>query len=165
MKPTVSIKKCPNYEPEEVYNNIKEAVDLLGGMSKFVKPGERILLKPNLLAGREPEKAVTTHPAVVRAAILLVKEAGGVPIVGDSSARGGTEKSARVAGLIEVTDSLGVEFVDLKTLVNIENPDGLIFKRLQVAKEVLEVDGVINLPKLKTHVQMYLTLGVKNIFG
>lgn len=165
MDAKVAIKRCEDYADEKVYAAVKEAVELLGGPAMFVAEDDLILLKPNLLAGRPPEAAVTTHPSVVRAAIRLVREAGGTPIVGDSPGIGNARKIAGKCGILEVCESLGVPFVDLKTLTIAENPDGHTFKRLEVAREAVEVDGIINLPKLKTHAQMLLTLGVKNLFG
>ncbi|HXI10409.1 MAG TPA: DUF362 domain-containing protein [Thermodesulfobacteriota bacterium] len=165
METKVAIKRCDDYDEEKVYAAVKEAVALLGGISKFVGKDDLILLKPNLLAGRPPEAAVTTHPSVVKAAIRLVKDAGGTPVVGDSPGIGNAGKIAGKCGVLAVCESMGVPFVDLKTLTIAENPDGHTFKRLEVAKEAVEVDGIINLPKLKTHAQMVLTLGVKNLFG
>jgi uncharacterized protein (DUF362 family)/Pyruvate/2-oxoacid:ferredoxin oxidoreductase delta subunit len=165
MNPKVSILKCTGYGYEEVYNAVKKATDLLGGIGKFVKKGERILVKPNLLSSKPPEAAVTTHPSVVKAVLLLVQQAGAVPVVGDSPGIGSGSKVAEKCGVMDVCRETGTEFVDLKTPVLVENPNGRTFKRLEVAKEALEVDGIINLPKLKTHAQMFLTLGVKNIFG
>ncbi|MCK4928337.1 MAG: DUF362 domain-containing protein, partial [Methanosarcinales archaeon] len=79
----VSIVHCTDYA------NVKEAIarslELLGGMDSIVHPGDRVLLKVNLLAARPPEDAVTTHPSVVLAVIELVQDAGGIPIVGDGA--------------------------------------------------------------------------------
>ncbi len=165
MKKKVSITRCARYDDGAVYEGIKEAVGLLGGMGRFVKAGERILLKPNLLAPKPPEAAVTTHPSVVRALIRLVREAGATPVVGDSPGLGGARKVAKKCGVLDVCESEGVELLEFTNPVMVENPGGHTFKRLEVAEEVLGFDGVINLPKLKTHVQMLLTLGVKNTFG
>ncbi len=161
----VSITKCRSYDDARVFDAVKEAVDLIGGIKKFVKPGEVVLLKPNLLAGKTPESGVTTHPAILRAALMLVKEADGVPKVGDSSALGSTEKNAEKAGYAKICKEFGAQFVELKTPVDLKNPKAKIFKRMEVAREAIECDVIINLPKMKTHAQMYLTLGVKNLFG
>ncbi|MBI5453482.1 MAG: DUF362 domain-containing protein, partial [Deltaproteobacteria bacterium] len=145
---SVSITRCASYELGEAYRAVRESIDLLGGMETFVSRGERILLKPNLLAGKPPETAVTTHPEVVRAVIRLVKEAGGVPVAGDSPGLGTALKVADKCGVASVCREEGVELIDLKTLVVAENPNGLTFKRLEVAKEALDCDGIINIPKL-----------------
>ncbi len=165
MRTRVSILKCNGYGDGEVYNALKTLTDLLGGIEGFVKPGERILVKPNLLIGKRPEAAVTTHPSVVKALIRLVREAGAVPVVGDSPGWGSGTRVAEKCGIMDVLRESGTEFVELKTPVLVENSTGRTFKRLEVAREALDFDGIINVPKLKTHAQMFLTLGVKNIFG
>ncbi len=165
MKPEVSILKCDNYDRDLVYKTLKKSVNILGGMGSFIKKGETVLLKPNLLFAKEPEKAVTTHPSVLDAVLKLVIEAGGRPLVGDSPGIGNAVKVASKAGIKEVCDRLNVSIIDFKESVKVENPKGRTFKNFTIAKEVLDVDCIINLPKLKTHAQMFLTLGVKNLFG
>ena len=92
--PNVVITKCNDYVNEEVYRTIKSSVDLLGGIGAFVKKGERILLKPNLLSANPPEAAITTHPAVVGAVIRLVQEAGaGTPVGGSTGIGRRVERS------------------------------------------------------------------------
>jgi len=88
MLSEVSIIKCREYSNEAVYRSVRDILFSLGGMARFVKKGERILLKPNLLTAKPIDAAVTTHPSVVRALALLVREAGGVPLIGDSPGRG-----------------------------------------------------------------------------
>ena len=83
MNTRVSIVRCSDYS--EVKDAIKESLSLIGGLEPIISPGNRVLLKPNVLSIRPPEDAVTTHPAVVAAMCELVKEAGGVPVVGDGS--------------------------------------------------------------------------------
>jgi len=161
----VSIIRCKSYDDEMVLKAVREAVDLVGGITNFVKPTDVVLIKPNLLAGKSPESGVTTHPSILRAALTLVKEAGAKAKVGDSSALGKTEKNAERAGYLEICKEFGAEFIELKSPVEVKNPEGLTFKRMEVAKEALECDAIINLPKMKTHAQMYLTLSVKNLFG
>lgn len=163
-KEDVSIIRCHDYGAEAVYVAVKKAVDLIGGIKAFVRPGERLLLKPNILTAKPPEAAATTHPHVVEAAIRLVKEAGATPVVGDSPGLGSAVKCAEKSGILDVCRRQGVEFVDFKDVRLVDNPGGT-FRRFEVAAEALLVDGIINLPKLKTHAQLYLTLGVKNMFG
>jgi uncharacterized protein (DUF362 family)/Pyruvate/2-oxoacid:ferredoxin oxidoreductase delta subunit len=140
-------------------------VDLLGGISAFVKPGDQVLLKPNLLAARAPEKRITTDPAIVRSVARLVLEAGGTPAVGDSPALETLQRVARKTGMKEVAEELGLELVDLVQPTPVSLREGSVFRNLEIAARALEADVVINLPKLKTHSQMLLTLGVKNLFG
>ncbi|GMR05216.1 MAG: DUF362 domain-containing protein [Thermodesulfobacteriota bacterium] len=165
MAPPVSITRCSTYGAHEVERAVGKAVELAGGMEKFVKRGERILLKPNLLSAKPSEKAVTTHPSVVHALIALVRRAGATPVVGDSPGIGSAQKVAQRCGVLDVCVQTDTPLIDLKTLEIVENPGGHTFKRLEVAREALDFDGIINIPKVKTHAQMYLTLGVKNLFG
>lgn len=162
---TVSIKKCGSYEKETVQKAVAEAVSLLGGMDRFVKRGERVLVKPNLLAAKPPEAAVTTHPQVVRAVLALLKDAGAAPVVGDSPGLGSARKAAEKGGILAVCLEMGVELIELKELLIADNPKGRTFKKLEVAREAVECGSIINVPKLKTHAQMYLTMAVKNMFG
>ena len=82
----VAVVKTSNYDTAEVERGIRNAVDLVGGMAAFVKPGQTVLIKPNMLESVEKNSCVTTHPEVVRAVLRLVKEVGGTPWVGDSPA-------------------------------------------------------------------------------
>jgi uncharacterized protein (DUF362 family) len=60
----ISIVKCDTYDIERVRAAVRQSIDLLGGIGAFISPGDRVLLKVNLLMRRKPEKATTTHPAV-----------------------------------------------------------------------------------------------------
>jgi len=164
LSTSVSIVKCQTYREEMVYQKLKEALDLLGGIQKFVSPGEKILLKPNLLIGRPPEKCVTTHPFVVKAIALLVKEAEATPLIGDSPQLGSVQKAAHKSGIGDIARELGIDIVEFEP-ITVQNPEGKIFKHLTIGKIIKEVDKVINLPKLKTHAFTLLTLSVKNMLG
>ena len=166
MKPaTVSIVRCETYHEEEVLRGLRRSIDLLGGIETFVKRGDRILLKPNLLYGKAPEKAVTTHPSVVRGMIKIVREAGGVPLIGDSPGMESLGRAAEKAGIKRVADETGCPLVEFDRPIVPSERRGRRFKQLEVDRSVLEADVIINLPKWKTHGQVLLTLGVKNLFG
>jgi len=165
MKSAVSIVRCQNYDKEQVLSTLRQSIDLIGGIQNFVEKGSRVLLKPNLLYGRSPEKAVTTHPSVVRGMIQIVREAGGVPFIGDSPSVGGLTWTAEKAGLKAVADEMNCPFVEFNRPVLPSKEGGKIFKQLEIDQTVLDADVIINLPKWKTHTQMLLTLGVKNLFG
>ena len=165
MNPPVSIVRCSDYDEAKISQALRNAIDLIGGMRAFVKEGDRVLLKPNLILGKPPEKAVTTHPSVVRAMIELVREAGGLPFVGDSPGIGSAIGAAERSGLKRVADEMGCPLVDLQEPAVTEKKKGRTFRRLEIDRSVLEADVVINLPKWKTHSQILLTLGVKNLFG
>lgn len=160
----VSLKALANYDPTAVKAAVQGLLAPLGGMQQFVKPGQKVLLKPNLLAGKSPEKAVTTHPEIVRAVIELAQLAGGIVSVGDSPGIGSPENVARKCGILAVIEETGARFAPFEESVKVK-PRGGTFHELEVAQEILAADVIINLPKLKTHQMMGLTCAVKNMFG
>jgi uncharacterized protein (DUF362 family)/Pyruvate/2-oxoacid:ferredoxin oxidoreductase delta subunit len=165
MKSTVSIVKCQDYDEGRVLRILRQSIDLIGGIQNFVKNGSRVLLKPNLLYGKSPENAITTHPSIVRGVIQIVREAGGIPSIGDSPSIGSLTKAAEKAGIKAVADEMKCPLVEFDKPVLLSKGTGKIFKQLEIEQAVLEADVIINLPKWKTHAQMLLTLGVKNLFG
>jgi len=160
----VSILPLADYQPQAVRTALEDVLAPLGGMTTFVKPGQRVLIKPNLLAGKPPERAVTTHPEIVRQVILLVQECGGSVSVGDSPGIGKPEIVARKCGILQVAEETGARFAPFVESVPIKVSEGT-FHQLEVAREVLDADVIINLPKLKTHQMMGYTGAVKNMFG
>ena len=164
MTTAVSIARCSEYQEELVHQKVKAAIELLGGITSFISPGEKVLLKPNLLIGRPAEKCVTTHPLVVKAAARLVREAGALPVIGDSPQLDSARKACDKCGIGAVARELDIEIVEFEP-ADMANPDGRVFKNFTLGKVVKEVDKIINLAKLKTHSLTALTLCVKNMFG
>ena len=162
---SVAMTACPDYQNPALEQAVGRAVDLCGGMVSFVKPGQRVLLKPNLLGAYALERRVTTDPAVVLAVGRLVAEAGGRIIIGDSPAIDGFRRTAAKSGMDRVAAELGAELVELGDPQEVQTPQGCLYRRLELARQAVEADVIINLPKLKTHCMMLLTLGVKNLFG
>ena len=163
MPTQVSIVRCPNYDQKTVMSSVRRAADLLGGINAFVNPGERVLLKPNLLKARPPEAAVTTHPEVVRAVIRLVHEAGAQAMVGDSPGIGDLRRVCERSGILAVVEQEGAVLADFDEAVTVKNAGR--FQRFEVARAAIEADAIINLPKFKTHGMTILTGAVKNLFG
>lgn len=161
----VSIVECLNYNQENLFSSIQKSLDKIGGLPSFVKPNQKVLLKVNMLAAHHPDKAVTTHPEFVRAVIKLVKEAGGIPSVGDSPGFDNPKKAAKACGYLKICEEEGVPFVYFKESVEVKNPNGRRFKSFQIAKPIADADVIINLPKLKTHGLTGITCAVKNLFG
>lgn len=159
---TVSLQRS-TYDPDVVADSLRRLLAPLGGMEAFVKPGERVLLKPNMLSAKPPEAAVTTHPEILRGVIALVKEAGGIPLVGDSPGIGSLRKVAEKSGILRVIEESGAELVEFSEPVEVSGAG--VFKRIALARPYLEADRLINLPKLKTHEMMTMTCSVKNLFG
>lgn len=164
MSLPVSLQYLPSYDPARVQEALHLLLEPIGGISAYVKPGQRVLIKPNLLSGKAPEKAVTTHPEIVRQVILLVQSAGGLVSVGDSPGLGKPENVARKCGILEVIEETGVRFAPFEESVPVSLATGT-FHNLEVARDALDAEIIINLPKLKTHQMMGYTGAVKNLFG
>ncbi len=141
----------------------------LGGMGKFVQKGDRVLLKVNLLSARSPEKAVTTHPDLVKAVAHEVKKVGGKPFIGDSPAGRFTEKALRKAykasGLEAISKEEEIPLNWNTSSTKQEIPEGKRLKRVPICNFALDADKIIALPKLKTHSLQYMTLACKIMFG
>jgi len=166
---SVYVIACSDYDQTE--KQILKLLSMMGDLAQFVRAGERILLKPNLLAAVKPEKAATTHPSIVGAVGRLVKQAGATPVLIDSPGSGypHTEKMLdkvyRVTGMYAAAEESGLK-VSLNTRYQtVSYPNGRFVKRLEVLTPILEADGVINLCKLKTHGFLGMTGAVKNCFG
>ena len=164
-KPIVSITQCPDYDQKRIEKSLEILLEPLGGISTFINKGEKVLLKPNLLKASSPEKAVTTHPALVEAVVKSVQAAGGIVFIGDSPGIGKMNKIFDVTGMSAVAKRTGAKLVEFEESIEVNTEEGSIFKTLELSKDVMKADKIINLPKVKTHAQMYVTLGVKNCFG
>ncbi len=161
--PIVSLLSAHSYDKPLLKTSIEQLLEPLGGIKSFVKPGQRVLLKPNLLTGSRPTKECVTRPEMVYCVAQLVKEAGGEPFLGDSPAFGTARGVALANGYGFILDELGLEVVEFQGKRYTHNSDN--FNNLRLSKEAMDADVVINLPKVKSHVQLTLTLGVKNLFG
>jgi len=144
---------------------LQQGLDFLGGVSRFVKKHEKLVLKPNVLLGANPDTCVTTHPAVFKAAGKLIQEAGAQVYYGDSSSIGKCEGNCRRAGLKQAGDELGFIIADFDSGRPVSHKDALLIKNFTIANAVLDTDGLVSLPKFKTHGLMRFTGAVKNQFG
>jgi uncharacterized protein (DUF362 family) len=161
----VALIECPSYDPQLVLQALRRGIGLLGGIGRFAAANEKILLKPNCLSGADPQKNITTHPALLKAMGRLCQENGAVASYGDSpgfvSAAGALAKS----GLTAAAREIGMEQADFSTAVQVSFNEALVAKQLVLAKAALETDGIISLAKMKTHGFMRITGAVKNQFG
>ncbi len=164
-KSTVALVRCPDYDETRVFEAVGRGLALLGGAGRFVRAGERILLKANLLAGADPDKAVTTHPAVFRAAARHLGLAGANLSYGDSPGLGRPDAVAKRAGLAKVAGELGLPMADFTVGETVSFPEGVFLHQFNIAKGVLDCDGLVSLPKMKAHQLTRFTGAVKNQFG
>lgn len=160
---TVSLISADSYDLPRLRHSLERVLDPLGGIKAFVKPGDRVLLKPNLLTASRPTKECITRPEIVYCVAQLVQEIGGKPFFGDSPAFGSARGVAKANGYLPLMEALNIPIVEFQgQRYPIENES---FNHLRLSKEAMEADVVINLPKVKSHVQLTVTLGVKNLFG
>ncbi len=164
MAPTVSLLKAQSYATDDLMDKLQQVLAPLGGMAAIVKPGDRVLLKPNLLTGARPTKECVTRPEIVYGVAELVKAAGGYPFVGDSPAFGSAHGVAEANGYLPWLEQASIPVQELHGQRYATEASGEL-AHLRLSKEAMNADVVINLPKVKSHVQLTLTLGVKNLFG
>jgi uncharacterized protein (DUF362 family)/Pyruvate/2-oxoacid:ferredoxin oxidoreductase delta subunit len=163
---TVSIIPLDSYDdPKAVLDALRDALRPFGGMGAIVQPGQRVLLKPNLVAPSKPQLAVTTHPEILRAVIRLVKEAGGHVGVGDGPGVGDTRSAAKGSGLLEVIEAEKATLCEFSSTQAFYNEENRLAKRVDLCSHLQDTDVLISLPKLKTHTQMAYTGALKNQFG
>jgi len=165
MKSKVALVRCNSYEISEVRQAVSKGIELIGGVGKFVKRGEKIVLKVNLLAGDAPEKCVTTHPSVFRSVAELLRNEGAIISYGDSPGFGAPYATAKKAGLTDVAEEMNIELADFKEGKEVFFEDGKQNKKFFIANGILESDGVISLPKMKSHGLEKFTGCIKNQFG
>jgi len=167
--PVVAAVACPDYDLERVRCALRDLLRPLGGMGRFVRSGQRVLVKPNLLSARPPEDAVTTHPAVVQAVVEAIQEVGGLPFIGDApgaaTTRANLEKAYAITGMADAAAKTGAALnLDTGT-VEWSNAEGQRLRQITVWRAADEADVIISLSKLKTHNLVALTGAVKNLFG
>ena len=164
--PAISVSHVPTYAPDMVRGGLREVLAPLGGIGAFVGRGDVVLLKPNFLVARAVQKAVCTHPQVILAMAEMALDAGAAEVlVGDSPAFGSCAGVVRKLGLADELKERGVQIAGFNEPVEAIHPDPGRYRRFEVDRSILEVDKIINLVKIKTHGQMFMTLAVKNTFG
>lgn len=166
----VSIQRCARYEAALV----TEALDRLlapfggfGGASGFgrrIRSGDRVLIKPNFLRAAPAGAAVSPHPELLRAICVRLLDLGVQLRIGDSPAFGTARDVARANGALDVAKDLDIPVVEFRKPVPVQT-EGDVQLKLQIDREVIESDAVINLCKFKGHQQLGMTLAVKNLFG
>ncbi|MDV2481335.1 DUF362 domain-containing protein [Methanoculleus sp. Wushi-C6] len=168
---TVAVVRCEDYAPDEVDAAVRRAIELLGGIGRFVAPGESVLLKPNLLQGQEPERCVTTHPAVVAAVARLLAEHGCRVVIGDSPGAGIVYSEANLrrayarSGFAAVAEETGAVLNYDTGSQTVPFPEGRVMKQFPIIAPALEADAIVVVSKVKTHMWTRMTGAAKNLFG
>ena len=148
----------------------RRAVELLGGMSRFVRPGQRVVVKPNIGWDRSPEQAANTNPEVVETVVRLCLEAGAREVrVFDRSCndprlcyrRSGIQEAVEKIG----DDRVGIFIPDERKYREVAIPAGVTLKSWLVYEEALAAEVFVNVPVAKHHGLTGLTMGLKNVMG
>jgi len=162
-QPTVAVARGKEYQ-----KITKRAVDALGGMGRFVKQGDTVVIKPNMGWDRTPAQAANTHPLVVRALAMEALAAGARKVkVFDRSCN--DERRCHVQSGIRdaLSDLKSVElkFIDTERFRTVRIPRGVAIREWELYEEALSASVLINVPVAKHHALSKLTLGLKNIMG
>jgi hypothetical protein len=170
--PIVAVGKGSKTDSAEAI--LQTALDGLGGIGRFIKPGQTVAIKPNATWAYPPHTASSTDPDLLRALILMVQAAGAkrIIVMDHCSIDPGSAESLRVSGIGAVVDELGVEqvFPDRRrapkeVYIQIELPQGIEYKKLGVIKAAVEADVRIFMAVAKSHNVTKLTLCMKHMMG
>ncbi len=163
-KSRVAIIPCDTYDEDTVYECLKKGLREFGGIEEFVSPGEKILVKLNLLSAAQPERAVTTHPSVLKAVLRILSEADCSFVrYGDSPGYGTCESVIKMLGVEE--ECFGAKSTSMSEAVHVDFPEGMTCREFDFCKEIVESDAIINVCKMKTHALERITGAVKNVYG
>lgn len=165
----VQVVACQNYDYTHLRPAVQQCWEAIGA-AEFIRPGCRVLLKPNLINSMPPERAVCTHPAIVRVVAELCLAQGAQVTIADQPGYALVEEAREAfsgTGMLEACAALEVDFQLLAGggYEVIEIAGAKHFPEVQFARYLLEADVVINLPKAKTHSQTKYTGALKNMFG
>ncbi len=168
-EPVVSVVKTePEPNEQQIIRAVREAVELAGGLEGLFKPGEMVLINPNLVAVPQQRRSgAVTLKEVCKGVAILVEELGGKPLIAESSAAGvDTEKVIEATGYSELRDE-GYEVVDLKKdkTVAVKVPPGYVLEEISTFELVQKAAAIISVPVMKTHDQAEASLSIKNLKG
>lgn len=163
-KSKVAIAKAPDYSQAE--RAVREAINLLGGARSFVKPTDKVIIKPNMIAATKPEEGEVTHPAIVEAVVKVFKETGATVRVGEQTGwHGDPLTTFKVTGMYDAAMRGGADEVvnwDQDEYVDVQVPNARCFGVVKLPRSLVEADVVINVPKMKTNLVQIVTLGIKS---
>ena len=160
----VALLKCEDYDAPVIREKMLEALNLIG-LEPAIFAGKRVAVKPNLLSASAPEKSVVTHPEFFRAALRMVRDHGGTPILCESPGFQPLGKVMKKAGYDRIVEEEDCEVADPRSTGILYYDGPCRFKRFEISSSVFDADILLNLPKFKTLGLTYITGAVKNLFG
>ena len=158
----LAVARGPN--PEAI---TRAAIEALGGMSRFVKPGDRVVVKPNILTAAEPQYAVSTNPQVMAALVKMCLESGAAVVQVFDSPTTSVSTAYERSGIERAVTEAGARMERMSQLKfkKTEIPAGRSITSWPIYEDVLTADVVINAAIAKTHNLAGLTMGMKNLMG
>lgn len=160
----VVVAECTTYSPKDVSAALSEIFQTIGGLETIIKPGQTVLIKPNLFGAHPPDHAVTTHPEIVRQLILHCQTAGAGTIwVGDSPV--GAQDENELWSRTGMRAAVEGTKAELKSWHGKQTPMRCGEDTLAIPAWYDDVDVLISLPKLKAHSLTTMTCGLKNVYG
>jgi len=153
---------------EDLDSVLDRLLALMGGLERFVRPGQYVLIKPNLVAGAPASTGGTTHVELVEALVRRVQRLRpGRLVVAEGAAVADPVRTFELLGYRAMADRTGVELIDLDHAEHVPAPiaDPVYPGVLEVARPILECDVLISVPCLKTHINAGITVAIKNTYG
>ena len=158
----VAVVRCKTYDVEAVKPALEEAVNAVNGLD-FVKPGMKIIIKPNLVSFKKPDAAATTHPALLEALVEMLLARGADVTIGDSP--GGPHSLPLLNRVYAATGMDRLEKLGAKLNRTVDFPEGKVLKNFTYTEYLDEADAIIDFCKLKSHGMLGMSAAVKNLFG
>lgn len=162
---TVSLIPCGDYNFDRLVRVIGLHFETLGGLDRLIPEGCRVVIKPNLVMGKDPERGATTHPEFLRALVSVLKKRTENIILAESPGGPGGESRFRSVCRTSGIHDIGCDIVFEGKTVDLPCENGVKVKSLSVLKAIAEADVLISAAKLKTHGLMTYTGASKNMFG
>jgi uncharacterized protein (DUF362 family) len=156
---SVALERCHGYESQVLQSVLERVIPCIGVLN--LSPGTRVLLKPNLISASAPSLACT-HAGFVAAVAAWFLDHGCRVMIGDSPAFGSAINTVERQGIARAVRRMNIQVVEFTSAVRRRLSSGI---SVGVAAEALDCDLLVNLPKIKAHDQMYVSMAVKNIFG
>ena len=147
---------------------LEAGIQALGGWSAFIRPGQKMTLKPNVGWASTPEQGANTNPKVVEACIRSCQAAGAATVVLPENPCSSSDKSFAMSGIGAVAQRTGARLYEPqagKDFQEVVLPKGKVLQRASVVKDVLETDCLINMPVAKSHGGGIMTASMKNWMG
>jgi len=160
----VALLKCEDYDSLLIREKMLKALNLIG-LEPGIFAGKKVVIKPNLLSASAPEKSVVTHPEFFRAALRMVRDHGGTPLLCESPGFQPLAKVMKKTGYDRIAEEEGCEVADPRSTALLFCDGPCRYKRFEISSAVFDADIILNLPKFKTHGLTYVTGAVKNLFG